>query len=69
MVTGQLLVLPTFPEFVQRANEDVLVSNRIMFNVLQVDEEQRPMNFCQTFTISHDTDYYVKNDLFALVFG
>jgi len=36
---------------------------------LLVDEEQRPMNFCQTFCISHDTEYFVKNDLFALVFG
>jgi len=35
---------------------------------LLVDEEQRPMNFCQTFTIGHDHEYHVKNDLFVLLF-
>jgi hypothetical protein len=39
--------------------------------VLQVDEEQRPMNYSQTFQLLPDGagSYYIFNDIFKLVFG
>ncbi|KAK2591664.1 Nuclear transport factor 2 [Conoideocrella luteorostrata] len=38
---------------------------------LLVDEEQRPMNFSQSFQLSRDPagQYFVYNDIFKLVFG
>ncbi|KAG5945308.1 Nuclear transport factor 2 [Claviceps sorghi] len=38
---------------------------------LLVDEEQRPMNFSQSFQLSRDGSgsYFVYNDIFKLVFG
>ncbi|KAG5982897.1 Nuclear transport factor 2 [Claviceps digitariae] len=38
---------------------------------LLVDEEQRPMNFSQSFQLSRDSagQYFVYNDIFKLVFG
>ncbi|TPX18069.1 uncharacterized protein E0L32_011839 [Thyridium curvatum] len=38
---------------------------------LLVDEEQRPMNFSQTFQLMKDASgqYFVFNDIFKLVFG
>ncbi|CRK13553.1 Nuclear transport factor 2 like protein [Verticillium longisporum] len=38
---------------------------------LLVDEEQRPMNFSQTFQLMRDPsgNYFVFNDIFKLVFG
>ncbi|CAK7271856.1 Nuclear transport factor 2 [Sporothrix epigloea] len=38
---------------------------------LQVDEEERPMNFSQVFQLSRDDagQYYVHNDIFKLIFG
>lgn len=38
---------------------------------LLVDEEQRPMNFSQTFQLMRDAsgNYFVFNDIFKLVFG
>lgn len=40
-------------------------------NLVQIDEEQNPMNFSQTFQLQRDQagNYYVYNDLFKLVFG
>lgn len=37
----------------------------------QVDEEQRPMNYTQTFHLLPDGSgsYYVHNDIFKLVYG
>jgi hypothetical protein len=37
----------------------------------QVDEEQRPMNYSQTFQLLPDGQgsFYVFNDIFKLVFG
>jgi hypothetical protein len=39
--------------------------------MLQVDEEQRPMNYSQVFQLSRDNSgtYFVFNDLFKLIFG
>lgn len=38
---------------------------------LQVDEEQRPMNYSQTFQLLPDGagSYFIFNDIFKLVFG
>ncbi|QUC16234.1 uncharacterized protein UV8b_00475 [Ustilaginoidea virens] len=38
---------------------------------LLVDEEQRPMNYSQSFQLSRDAagQYYVYNDIFRLIFG
>ncbi|OAQ73752.1 nuclear transport factor 2 [Pochonia chlamydosporia 170] len=39
---------------------------------LLVDEEQRPMNYTQSFQLSRDAtsgQYYVYNDIFKLVYG
>ncbi|KAL1888494.1 Nuclear transport factor 2 [Sporothrix stenoceras] len=37
---------------------------------LQVDEEERPMNFTQVFHLAKDGDnYFVYNDVFKLIFG
>ncbi|GAB0131735.1 hypothetical protein EsDP_00000194 [Epichloe bromicola] len=38
---------------------------------LLVDEEQRPINFSQSFQLIHDAagQYFVYNDIFKLVFG
>ncbi|KEZ38828.1 hypothetical protein SAPIO_CDS10871 [Scedosporium apiospermum] len=39
---------------------------------LLVDEEQRPMNYCQAFQLVQDTatgQYFVYNDVFKLVYG
>jgi hypothetical protein len=37
---------------------------------MQVDEEQRPMNFSQVFQLMPaDGSYYVLNDVFRLVHG
>jgi hypothetical protein len=43
---------------------------KLMWNG-QVDEEQRPMNYSQTFQLLSDGagGYYVYNDIFKLVFG
>lgn len=39
-------------------------------NTQQVDEEQRPMNYCQTFQLLQDANgYFVYNDVFKLIFG
>jgi len=37
----------------------------------QVDEEQRPMNYCQAFQLLQDDagSYFVYNDVFKLVYG
>jgi len=38
---------------------------------LLVDEEQRPMNYTQTFQLARDPSqqYFVFNDIFKLVYG
>jgi hypothetical protein len=38
---------------------------------LQVDEEQRPMNYTQAFQLAQDASgqYFVFNDIFKLVYG
>ncbi|CAI4215430.1 unnamed protein product [Parascedosporium putredinis] len=38
---------------------------------LLVDEEQRPMNYCQAFQLLQDDagSYFVYNDVFKLVYG
>ncbi|KAK7426710.1 Nuclear transport factor 2 [Neonectria magnoliae] len=38
---------------------------------LLVDEEQRPMNFSQSFQLTRDASgqYFVFNDIFKLIFG
>ncbi|KAH7175706.1 hypothetical protein EDB81DRAFT_874538 [Dactylonectria macrodidyma] len=38
---------------------------------LLVDEEQRPMNFSQSFQLARDASgqYYVFNDIFKLIYG
>jgi len=43
----------------------------LVTGALLVDEEQRPMNYSQTFQLLPDGSgsYYVFNDLFKLVFG
>jgi hypothetical protein len=36
----------------------------------QVDEEERPMNYTQTFQLMPEGgSYYVHNDIFKLVYG
>jgi hypothetical protein len=42
----------------------ILVTGRLL-----VDDEKRPMSYCQTFSISHDGQYFVYNDVFRLVYG
>ncbi|OAA62739.1 serine beta-lactamase-like superfamily protein [Niveomyces insectorum RCEF 264] len=43
----------------------VLVTGQLL-----VDEEQRPMNFSQTFQLlAEGNSYYVYNDIFKLIFG
>ncbi|WZH49086.1 Nuclear transport factor 2 [Fusarium acuminatum] len=43
----------------------------LITGALLVDEEQRPMNFAQSFQLARDAsgNYYVFNDLFKLVYG
>ncbi|KIH89465.1 nuclear transport factor 2 [Sporothrix brasiliensis 5110] len=37
---------------------------------LQVDDEERPMNFTQVFHLAKDgANYFVYNDVFKLIFG
>jgi hypothetical protein len=38
--------------------------------MLQVDEEQRPMSYSQTFQLLPEGgSYYIFNDIFKLVYG
>ncbi|QLI67985.1 Nuclear transport factor 2 [Metarhizium brunneum] len=54
----------------QPSNSDggiiILVTGQLL-----VDEEQRPMNYTQSFQLSRDASgqYYVYNDIFKLVYG
>ncbi|KAM0355889.1 hypothetical protein ACHAPU_000276 [Fusarium lateritium] len=43
----------------------------LITGALLVDEEQRPMNFTQSFQLARDAggNYFVFNDLFKLVYG
>ncbi|RMJ10785.1 Nuclear transport factor 2 [Fusarium kuroshium] len=43
----------------------------LITGALLVDEEQRPMNFSQSFQLARDAtgQYFVYNDIFKLVFG
>ncbi|EEU47298.1 uncharacterized protein NECHADRAFT_67151 [Fusarium vanettenii 77-13-4] len=43
----------------------------LITGALLVDEEQRPMNFSQSFQLARDAggNYFVYNDIFKLVFG
>jgi len=42
----------------------------LFFSDLQIDEEQNPQNYCQTFhLIPRAGSYYVRNDIFRLVYG
>ncbi|KAJ4326163.1 Nuclear transport factor 2 [Fusarium piperis] len=44
----------------------------LITGALLVDEEQRPMNFSQSFQLARDPatgNYFVFNDIFKLVFG
>ncbi|KAF4339391.1 nuclear transport factor 2 [Fusarium beomiforme] len=43
----------------------------LITGALLVDEEQRPMNFSQSFQLARDQSgtYFVYNDIFKLVFG
>ncbi|KAM5346507.1 hypothetical protein ACJ41O_009512 [Fusarium nematophilum] len=43
----------------------------LVTGALLVDEEQRPMNFSQSFQLARDASgqYFVFNDIFKLVFG
>ncbi|KAH7271204.1 Nuclear transport factor 2 [Fusarium solani] len=43
----------------------------LITGALLVDEEQRPMNFSQSFQLARDAQgqYFVFNDIFKLVFG
>ncbi|KAL2689898.1 Nuclear transport factor 2 [[Neocosmospora] mangrovei] len=43
----------------------------LITGALLVDEEQRPMNFSQSFQLARDASgqYFVYNDIFKLVFG
>jgi hypothetical protein len=50
----------------------VLSHNRSLTGTsIQVDEEQRPMNYSQTFQLLPDGagSFYIFNDIFKLVFG
>ncbi|SPN97438.1 related to nuclear transport factor 2 (ntf-2) [Cephalotrichum gorgonifer] len=48
-------------------NDGILI---LVTGQLLVDEEQRPMNYCQTFQLFQDaTGYFVYNDVFKLVYG
>ena len=49
-------------------NNGVLV---LVTGQLQVDDEERPMNFTQVFQLAQDEagQYYVHNDVFKLIFG
>jgi hypothetical protein len=45
---------------------------RLLINLAtQVDDEQRPMNYSQTFQLLPDGagSFYIFNDIFKLVFG
>ncbi|KGQ07935.1 Nuclear transport factor 2 [Beauveria bassiana D1-5] len=49
----------------------ILVTGQLLLP-LQVDEEQRPMNYTQAFQLAFDpvaNSYFVCNDLFKLVYG
>ncbi|EPE06200.1 nuclear transport factor 2 [Ophiostoma piceae UAMH 11346] len=49
------------------SNDGVIV---LVTGQLLVDEEQRPMNFSQTFHLAKDANgYFVYNDIFKLIFG
>ncbi|KAF4975798.1 hypothetical protein FZEAL_7458 [Fusarium zealandicum] len=43
----------------------------LVTGALLVDEEERPMNFTQTFQLARDAagQYFVHNDIFKLIFG
>ncbi|CAK7206563.1 Nuclear transport factor 2 [Sporothrix eucalyptigena] len=48
-------------------NDGVIV---LVSGQLQVDEEERPMNFTQVFHLAKDGgNYFVYNDIFKLIFG
>lgn len=67
LITGQLLVSqeapspPLAPKFAMA----------LTVQPVQVDEEQRPMNFSQVFQLQRDDggNYFVYNDIFKLIFG
>lgn len=61
LITGQLLV----------CKQSFICTTSMLTCFLQVDEEQRPMNFSQTFQLMRDPsgNYFVFNDIFKLVFG
>jgi hypothetical protein len=59
LVTGALLVC-TF----------TAMSEVYLLTILQVDDEQKPLNYSQVFTLLQDNgNWYVYNDIFKLVFG
>ncbi|PKS07842.1 hypothetical protein jhhlp_006450 [Lomentospora prolificans] len=52
----------------QPTNGGILI---LVTGQLLVDEEQRPMNYCQAFQLLQDPagQYFVYNDVFKLVYG
>ncbi|KAJ6787031.1 hypothetical protein PWT90_05670 [Aphanocladium album] len=67
LVTGQLLVSHQDPELRKAPIEATQVLTKLL---LQVDEEQRPMNYTQAFQLAQENgQYFVFNDVFKLVYG
>lgn len=66
--TGGIMILVTGALLVSTAT---IQSEPTDSFVLQVDEEQRPMNYSQCFQLLPDGagSYYIFNDIFKLVFG
>ncbi|KAH7235882.1 hypothetical protein BKA59DRAFT_485633 [Fusarium tricinctum] len=76
-ITEKLTSLPFAKVKHQVSTLDAQPSNQeggviiLITGALLVDEEQRPMNFAQSFQLARDAsgNYYVFNDLFKLVYG
>lgn len=68
---GGILVLVAGRLLVRQAKTANKHLQRLTAHILQVDEEQRPMSYTQSFQLLPDGagSYYVFNDIFRLVYA
>lgn len=73
MVTGALLVNIIYPrrQSVYFSVGYYLANGTTIYYVFQVDDEQKPMSYTQTFQLLPDGQgsYFVFNDIFRLIYS
>jgi hypothetical protein len=71
MVDGSIVILVTGQLLVRFVFKSARRQSHVLMAMPQVDEEQRPMNYTQTFQLARDESgqYFVFNDIFKLVYG